>query len=83
MRIVEKALGSVGIGGWTWSKRESRTLLQIVFIPEWSDYTRDGHYDRVAAISTALAQVGIEHTVDTTWAARHLFGPENYGKYLP
>lgn len=82
MRFVERALTSVGIGGWTWSKREGRTLLQIAFIPEWSEHTRDGHYDRVAAVSAALSRAGIDHTIAVPWAVRHLLDADSYRDYL-
>lgn len=46
-------MGSLGLGGWTWYKRNGRTTLRIVSVPQWGG-TKEAH---TAALSTLAGKL--------------------------
>lgn len=59
---IAQLLDNHGIGGWTWYKRNGKTVLRAVAVPEWGG---DPYKHRVAmdAVSRGLHLFGVDHKV--------------------
>jgi hypothetical protein len=60
---VHKLLVNQGISGWTWMKRNGKTLLRMVNVPPWSKWGHDGekHQHATAEVSKKLREDGLEN----------------------
>lgn len=57
---VHKVLVKNGIGGWTWMKRNGKTLLRMVSVPQWGGEAAK-HQAATAAVSKKLREDGLEN----------------------
>jgi hypothetical protein len=51
-------MGSLGLGGWTWYKRNGRTTLRIVSVPQWGG-TPEAHKAAMATLAGKLRAQGL------------------------
>lgn len=53
-------MGSLGLGGWTWYKRNGRTTLRIVSVPQWGG-TPEAHATALSTLMGKLKAQGLTH----------------------
>jgi hypothetical protein len=60
---IHATLLAHGITGWTWMKRDGKSLLRMVNVPPWSTWGADGvkHQQATATISRELHEYGIDN----------------------
>ena len=60
---IHATLLAHGITGWTWMKRDGKSLLRMVNVPPWSTWGGDGvkHQQATATISRELHEYGIDN----------------------
>ena len=60
---IHQVLVENGITGWTWQKRDGKTLLRMVNVPQWSTWGGDGvkHQQATAVISQQLRKSGFKN----------------------
>lgn len=51
-------MGSLGLGGWTWYKRNGKTTLRVVSVPEWGG-DNASHRTAMATLATKLRGQGL------------------------
>lgn len=56
-KAVEAIMADAGAGGWTWFKRDGKTLLRWVHVPQWSGPV-ESYQTAVAAIAEAFKAAG-------------------------
>jgi len=57
---VHKLLVAHGISGWTWQKRNGKTLLRMVSVPQWGSEAKQ-HQQATVAISEHLRKNGLKN----------------------
>jgi len=60
---IHQTLVDHGITGWTWMKRDGKSLLRMVNVPPWSTWGADGvkHQQATALVSRELHEYGIDN----------------------
>jgi hypothetical protein len=53
-------MGSLGLGGWTWYKRNGRTTLRIVSVPQWGG-SNETHRTALSTLTQKLRSQGLDH----------------------
>ena len=61
---VANLLDAAGFGGWTWYKRNGRTTLRVVSVPQWGG-SPESHRQGLQHVLKALADGGRGHRVRT------------------
>ena len=57
---VHAILVANGIGGWTWMKRDGKTVLRMVSVPQWGSEAKT-HQQATAVVSKLLRERGLEN----------------------
>jgi hypothetical protein len=85
IKAMNRMLGRMGFGGWTWFKQGGKSVLRMGYVPEWPTDTIKSPDDfrRLASrVSSLLEKHGRTHRVEAVGVKVEVFGKENYEKVV-